>query len=59
MDVLISIAQGKIDDMKSSYTFIINAKALEKSFFLKSMNHKDEYELEEFVKEYLTKLKKI
>lgn len=59
MDVLISIAQGKIDDMKSSYTFLINAKALEKSFFLKSRNHKDEYELEEFVKEYLTKFKKI
>jgi hypothetical protein len=59
MDVLISIAQGKIDDMKSSYSFLINAKALEKSFFLKSMNHKDENELEEFVKEYLKKLKKI
>ena len=49
---------GKLrDDARSSYSYLLNSRNLEKFFFLKSKRNKDEYELSDFVLDYFNKKK--
>ncbi len=49
---------GKLrDDARSSYSYLLNTRNLEKFFFLKSKRNKDEYELSDFVLDYFNKKK--
>lgn len=59
-NVLEAIYQGKkaIDEIKQSYSYLLNIKALERSFFLKDTRNKNKYELEDFVIEYYKKITK-